>query len=88
MYLFTVFVKNLCSGLILVCYFSLEKYSALFEKPHKGEICGSAFSQSSNLISHRWTHTGFKPYHCDICPKGFQRKMALQRHHKRQHGVN
>lgn len=136
MYLFTVFVKNLCSGLILVCYFSLEKYSALFlatlilqkqrkgncnyfiqitkiilnsimyifyfnffnlyicvfiflgEKPHKCQICGSAFSQSSNLITHSRKHTGFKPFGCDICSKGFQRKVDLRRHHESQHGIN
>lgn len=57
------------------------------EKPHKCQVCGKAFSQSSNLITHSRKHTGFKPFGCDICSKGFQRKVDLRRHHESQHGV-
>lgn len=55
------------------------------EKPHKCQVCGKAFSQSSNLITHSRKHTGFKPFGCDICSKGFQRKVDLRRHHESQH---
>lgn len=57
------------------------------EKPHKCQVCGKAFSQSSNLITHSRKHTGFKPFGCDICSKGFQRKVDLRRHHESQHGL-
>lgn len=57
------------------------------EKPHKCQVCGKAFSQSSNLITHSRKHTGFKPFGCDICSKGFQRKVDLRRHHESQHGM-
>ena len=30
------------------------------EKPHKCIVCGKAFSQSSNLITHTRKHTGYK----------------------------
>ncbi|MGH0128135.1 UNVERIFIED_CONTAM: hypothetical protein FKN15_033576 [Acipenser sinensis] len=56
------------------------------EKPHKCQVCGKAFSQSSNLITHSRKHTGFKPFTCPTCSKGFQRKVDLRRHQE-IHGV-
>lgn len=57
------------------------------EKPHKCQVCGKAFSQSSNLITHSRKHTGYKPFGCDLCGKGFQRKVDLRRHKETQHGL-
>uniref|UniRef100_A0A8C4TKX0 Growth factor independent 1A transcription repressor b n=1 Tax=Erpetoichthys calabaricus TaxID=27687 RepID=A0A8C4TKX0_ERPCA len=48
---------------------------AVGEKPHKCQVCGKAFSQTSNLITHSCKHTGFKPFGCDLCGKAFQRKV-------------
>uniref|UniRef100_T1JK74 C2H2-type domain-containing protein n=1 Tax=Strigamia maritima TaxID=126957 RepID=T1JK74_STRMM len=55
------------------------------EKPHKCVVCGKAFSQSSNLITHTRKHTGYKPFACGLCEKAFQRKVDLRRHRESQH---
>ncbi|TMW45182.1 hypothetical protein DOY81_009738, partial [Sarcophaga bullata] len=55
------------------------------EKPHKCQVCGKAFSQSSNLITHSRKHTGYKPFSCKLCHKAFQRKVDLRRHKETQH---
>lgn len=55
------------------------------EKPHKCLVCGKAFSQSSNLITHSRKHTGYKPFGCKICGRAFQRKVDLRRHFETQH---
>ncbi|KAI8512392.1 Zinc finger protein Gfi-1b [Branchiostoma belcheri] len=57
------------------------------EKPHKCLVCGKAFSQSSNLITHTRKHTGFKPFACDTCGRAFQRKVDLRRHRETQHNA-
>ena len=55
------------------------------EKPHKCVVCGKAFSQSSNLITHMRKHTGYKPFNCGLCDKAFQRKVDLRRHRESVH---
>jgi KRAB domain-containing zinc finger protein len=41
---------------------------------------GEAFSLNHHLQTHIRTHTGNKPYKCDICGKGFSRNSNLQTH--------
>ena len=58
----------------------------LGERPYKCRICGKAFTQSSNLITHSRKHSGFKPFSCVSCCRSFQRKVDLRRHQETQHG--
>jgi KRAB domain-containing zinc finger protein len=43
-------------------------------------VCGKAFSENGNLQMHNKTHTGDKPYKCDICSKLFSKNDILQTH--------
>lgn len=54
------------------------------EKRHRCSDCGKAFSNSSNLIVHRRSHTKEKPFECSVCRLRFSQSSALNRH-SRQH---
>ena len=43
-------------------------------------MCGKVYSQNGDLQKHIRTHTGHKPYKCDICDKGFNQNSHLQQH--------
>ncbi|KAA0200994.1 hypothetical protein HAZT_HAZT001583 [Hyalella azteca] len=64
--------------------------TSLIAKKDKGrndtcEYCGKIFKNCSNLTVHRRSHTGEKPYKCDLCSYACAQSSKLTRH-MRTHG--
>lgn len=62
------------------------------ERPYKCSMpnCGRSFIQLANLQQHLRNHdnqTKNRPYHCDICGKGFVAEVSLMTHMTTQHAL-
>ncbi|XP_059145585.1 B-cell lymphoma/leukemia 11A-like [Physella acuta] len=61
---------------------SLSTAAGLAPKLKSCEFCGKSFRFQSNLVVHRRSHTGEKPYKCSICPHACTQQSKLKRHMK------
>ncbi|ESP01596.1 hypothetical protein LOTGIDRAFT_139415, partial [Lottia gigantea] len=61
---------------------SSESGSNMSPKLKSCEFCGKSFRFPSNLIVHRRSHTGEKPFKCPLCPHACTQQSKLKRHMK------
>lgn len=67
-----------------------SKMSSNTQKKHKCKVCDKRFTRPSSLQTHMYSHTGEKPYACDMegCGRHFSVVSNLRRHkkvHKGEH---
>ena len=61
----------------------MDKTEIIKSKPNNTcEYCGKLFKNTSNLSVHRRSHTGEKPYKCEVCPYSCSQSSKLTRHMK------
>ncbi|KAK4189010.1 C2H2 zinc finger protein encoded by the fle1 protein [Podospora australis] len=67
-----------------------SKVSSSTQKKHKCKVCDKRFTRPSSLQTHMYSHTGEKPYTCEVegCGRNFSVVSNLRRHKKvhKNHG--
>ncbi|XP_030585289.1 zinc finger and BTB domain-containing protein 40 isoform X1 [Archocentrus centrarchus] len=52
---------------------------------HKCPTCSKVFTSAALLDKHKATHTGTKPFRCDLCNKSYQQLSGLWYHNRTNH---
>ncbi|XP_029357207.1 zinc finger and BTB domain-containing protein 40 isoform X2 [Echeneis naucrates] len=52
---------------------------------HKCPTCNKVFTSATLLEKHKGTHTGAKPFSCDLCNKSYQQLSGLWYHNRTNH---
>lgn len=65
-----------------------SKVSSSTQKKHKCKVCDKRFTRPSSLQTHMYSHTGEKPFACDVegCGRHFSVVSNLRRHRKVHRG--
>ncbi|KAK3648101.1 hypothetical protein LTR56_002579 [Elasticomyces elasticus] len=65
-----------------------SKVASSSQKKHKCKICDKRFTRPSSLQTHMYSHTGEKPFACDVdgCGRHFSVVSNLRRHRKVHRG--
>lgn len=67
-----------------------SKISSSTQKKHKCKVCDKRFTRPSSLQTHMYSHTGEKPFQCEVegCGRQFSVVSNLRRHRKvhKNHG--
>ncbi|CAG7837216.1 unnamed protein product [Allacma fusca] len=65
---------------------NLTKHLELHDPTFSCEFCEAKFPSDFKLRSHRFIHTGEKPFKCKHCPEEFRTRKGLCRHSMYRHG--
>ncbi|KAF2278124.1 uncharacterized protein EI97DRAFT_245882 [Westerdykella ornata] len=67
-----------------------SKVSSSTQKKHKCKVCDKRFTRPSSLQTHIYSHTGEKPFACEVkgCGRCFSVVSNLRRHQKVHRGEN
>nr|XP_054760472.1 transcription factor Ovo-like 2 [Lytechinus pictus] len=57
------------------------------KKTHICSFCEKGFQDKFDLKRHYRTHTGVRPYKCNICPRTFTQRCSLETHISKVHGM-
>ncbi|XP_063371829.1 zinc finger protein 880-like [Cydia amplana] len=56
-----------------------------FVRNHVCDTCGKAYTTKKTLEGHMRSHTGERPFHCELCTSTFSYEAALYNHNKLVH---
>ena len=49
-------------------------------RTHECDVCGTTCPSPSKLVAHMRTHTGERPYKCDVCHAAFTASAHVRAH--------